>query len=362
MAPRTLTQRDLNRALLARQMLFQRTAIKPIEAIERLAGLQAQVPNPPYIGLWTRLATFERDDLTQLMQDGKVVRAAMMRSTLHLVTADDHRRLRAVLQPALDRALRSFYGKGTRSLDIDKLVAAARPFLAEAPRTTGELKARLLEIEPAADGDAMAYAVRNNLPLVQVPPSGTWRSGTPSYTLAEAVVGPVAPPDLGYILRRYLAAFGPASVMDFQFWTGLTRMKKAVEAYRDELRVFRDESGTELFDLPDAPLPDPDTPAPPLFMPEYDNLIISHKDRTRVISNESYSKVFLSAGRVSATILIDGFVAGVWKIKRNKADAVLNITPFVALTSNQQQALTEEGERLLRFIEDDAAVFDVRFT
>jgi hypothetical protein len=359
-----LTRRRLNRALLERQMLLQRAALSPVEAVSRLAGLQAQIPNPPYIGLWTRLRNFQREDLTQAMKQRQIVRAAMMRSTLHLITAEDYLRFRPVLQPALIRALGAFFGQRAKGLDVDALIEAARPFLEAAPRTTGELRNRLLEVAPERDGDALAYVVRTYLPLVQVPPGGTWGSGSSgAYTTPEVYLGkPVAKrDDFRGLIFWYLTAFGPASVMDIQAWSGLTKLKDAVEKLKPELVIYHDENGRELFDVPDASLPDEDTPAPARFVPEYDNLIIAHEDRTRVISDADYSKVFLSAARVRSTILVDGFVRGAWKIEKSKKSATLVIEPFTPLAGQDQAALVEEGERLIRFIEDRAETYDVRF-
>jgi hypothetical protein len=358
-ADRTLTLRELNRATLDRQMLLRREPVTVLDAVGRLAGLQAQVPNPPYIGLWTRLRDFRREDLTREMEARRVVRTAMMRSTLHLVTADDLSDLRPPLQPALDRALNAFFGRRAKGLDIGKLVGAARPFVEEAPRTTGELKRLLSSLETDRDPDAMAYAVRNHLPLVQVPPGGTWGSGSRgAYTIAGARTR--QPEGLRTLLFRYLAAFGPATVMDFQTWSGMVRLKQPVEEIKAELGVFRDEQGRELLDVPDAPLPPPDVPAPPRFLPEYDNLLLSHADRSRVISDEDRKKVFLSAGRVRATFLVDGSVAGTWRVERQREKAELVMEPFAPLSEAARETLIAEGERLVRFVEDGAEAFEVR--
>lgn len=358
----TLTQRQLNRALLARQLLLDRADLSVVETVEHVIGLQSQVSNPPYMGLWTRLRQFQRDDLTTLIATQQIVRAAMMRSTLHLMTAGAHRRMRSTLQPALSRALRAFYGKRAQGLDIDKLVNAARPFLEETPRTTGELRAFLLELEPDRDGEAMAYAVRNHLPLIQVMPGGTWGSGSgAAYTTAESVLGAPEPENLRLLLHRYLAAFGPASVMDFQAWSGMVKLQGLVAPLKADLIVYADEQGRELLDLPDSPLPDKDTSAPIRYIPAFDNLILSHADRTRIISDSAYKKVFLSAGRVQPTILLDGFVAGRWKSERQKTAATLTVEPFRTLSKSEQDALAEEGDKLLRFIEADAASFSVVF-
>jgi hypothetical protein len=170
---RVLSMRELNRATLARQMLLEREAIGAAEAVARLAGLQAQVPNPPYIGLWTRLRDFHREDLTRLLEQRRIVRAPLMRSTLHLMTDDDYLLLWPAIQPALVRALGAFFGKRARGLDMDRLVAAARTQLREEPRSFSELRAELSSLEPDREPEALAYAVRSYLPLVQVPPAGT---------------------------------------------------------------------------------------------------------------------------------------------------------------------------------------------
>lgn len=363
MTTRTLTRRELNRALLARQMLLERQPVSAYDAVERLGGLQSQIPNPPYLGLWSRLTGFARADLTDLLEQRRVVRAAMWRSTLHLVTAPDHQRFRPVIEPALEKALRSFFGKRGRELDYAKLVAAARPFLEAEPRTTGELKAHLLTIAPEADPDAMAYAVRTFLPLVQVPPGGTWGAGTrASYTPADHWLDDATPSaDLGELLRRYLAAFGPASMMDFQFWTGMTRLGKPLQPFLAQLAHYQDEAGRDLYDLPNAPLPDPDTPAPMRLVPEYDNLVIAHKDRTRVLADADYKQVFLSAARVLGTALIDGFVGATWKLNRARDTATLTIMPFAPLAPDVRAGLAAEAEQLLRFAEEGAAEYVVAF-
>ncbi|NJO06174.1 MAG: winged helix DNA-binding domain-containing protein, partial [Chloroflexaceae bacterium] len=226
-----------------------------------------------------------------------------------------------------------------------------------------EVSALLAALAPDHDADAVAYAIRSYLPLFQVAPGGVWGTGgSIGYTTADTWFGqPLAPEDLRSLLLRYLAAFGPASVMDFQAWSGRVKLKDAVEQARPELRTFRDEQGKELFDLPDAPLPAADTPAPVRFVPEYDNLVLAHADRTRIIANEHRSKVFLSAGRVRSTMLVDGFVAGTWKTERKKQAATLIIEPFGPLPADVQAALSDEGEQLIRFIEDDASVYTVQF-
>lgn len=346
-------------------MLLERGNVSAHEAVRRIAGLQAQVPNPPYIGLWSRLRDFERADLTSLIEDRRVVRSSMMRATLHLTTAEDYLLLRPAIQSALDRALRSIAGKRLEGLDLDRLVTAAREMVEEGPRTFKELQGRLVELEPDRDPSALAYLVRMRLPLVQTPPAGTWGTGgSPRFALPEPWLGSrLADPgeSLCALVFRYLAAFGPAGARDLQAWSGLTGARALLRELRRDLAVFRDEDGNELFDLPDAPLPPADALAPPRFVPEYDNLVLSHADRRRVIADRDRKAVFLSAARVRATILVDGFVAGAWRIEKTRKSAALIVEPFAPLASRDRDALAEEGERLLRFATDGQPELDVGF-
>ncbi len=357
MTERVLTLRELNRATLARQMLLERASLPALDALERLAGLQAQLPNPPYIGLWTRLQSFQLSNLTSLLEQRQAVRATMMRSTLHLMSSDDYVFLRPALQPALTRAMYAFFGEQGKKLDVDPLITAARAYVLEKPRTFTEIRARLAELFPGIDPALLAYAVRTHLPLVQIPPAGTWNfGGSPAHALAEAWLGrPLADPSEGLrrLVLRYLAAFGPATVKDIQAWSGLTRLKGVIEELKPQLCTFRDEQGNELLDLPDSPLPAPNASAPPRFLPEFDNLVLSHADRRRFVPDEYRTSVFLSVGRVRATFLVDGFVRGTWKIERTREVARLVIEPFEPLPGEIRDELVEEGERLVRFVEDD---------
>jgi hypothetical protein len=358
-----LTLRQLNRTYLARQLLLERHTLSIMDAVERLFGLQAQVNNPPYIGLWTRLHTFERDDLTRLMQARAIGRSALMRSTLHLFTAADYARYWATIQPALLKGLNSFFGRSIKGLDIAPLVAAARAMFETEPRTFAEVKTALAALVPDRDLEALAYIARTFIPLIQVPPGGVWgKGGSPLYALASSYLGMKidTSDQLRGLFMRYLAAFGPASVQDFQTWVGIAKLKEPISAFRSELVAYRSEDGRELFDLPDAPILPEDTPAPIRFVPEYDNLVIGHDDRTRVLPEAFRTRVFLSAGRVRATILVDGFVRGAWRVERVKRAATLMIERFAPLSPDEQAALADEGLRLLRFIEDDAETLDVR--
>jgi hypothetical protein len=349
-----LGPRELNRATLERQMLLRRRKLSAVEAIERLVGMQAQAPAPPYIGLWTRLKNFHHDELERLILERRAVRIALMRNTVHLVSARDCLALRPLMQPVLDRGL--YAARANRAhldgIDVDALVAAGRVLLEEEPHTARELGELLQEQWPDRDPASLARAIRHLVPLVQVPPRGLWeKSGPAAHTTAETWLGrPLDPtPSLENTILRYLGAFGPATVKDVQTWSGLTRLGEVIERIRPRLRIFRDERGKELFDLPETPLPEPDTPAPPRFLPEFDNLILSHADRTRVIAEEYRKAIASKNGMVPASVLVDGFVRGTWKTKRSRGKATLEIKPFEPLAKKDRDALAEEGERLIRF-------------
>jgi Winged helix DNA-binding domain len=365
---RVLTLRELNRATLERQMLVRRQKLPAAEAIEHLVGLQAQAPNPPYVGLWTRLEGFHPDELARLITDRRAVRIALMRNTIHLVTARDCLKLRPLVQPVFDRALYAnrTHRAGIDGMDVEAVVAAGRALLEERPRTAKELGELLQERWPNRDPSSLARAIRHLVPLVQVPPRGIWgKSGQATHTTAAAWLGrPLDPdPSLDELVVRYLAAFGPATVRDVQTWSGLARLGEVTDRLRPHLRTFRDERGKELFDLPDAPRPDPDTPVPPRFLPEFDNLILSHADRTRIIANDFRKEIASKNGMVPATVLVDGFVRGTWKTERTRGKVTLVIEPFEPLSKEDCDALAEEGEQLVRFVAEPegAETFKVRF-
>jgi hypothetical protein len=360
--------RALNRATLERQMLLRRRKLPAIEAIEHLVGMQAQAPKAPYVGLWTRLEGFHPEELAQLITDRHAVRIALMRNTIHLVTARDCLALRPLVQSVFDRHLYAnrTQREGIEGVDIEALIGAGRALLEEQPRTAKELGELLRKQWPGHDPASLARTIRHLVPLVQVPPRGVWgKSGQAAHTTAEAWLGrPLDPdPSLDEMVVRYLAAFGPATVKDLQTWSGLTRLGEVTDRLRPRLRTFRDEHGKELFDLPDAPRPDLDTPSPSRFLPEFDNLILSHADRTRIIAND-YRKMFASKnGMVPATVLVDGFVQGTWKTERTRGKATLVIEPFQPLARKDRDTMAEEGERLVRFVAEPegAEAFEVRF-
>ena len=362
-APETLTTRQLNRATLARQLLLAREPIGPVEAIGRLCGLQAQEPAPPFVGLWTRLEGFEREHLLAALHDREIVRATLMRATLHLLGADDYGSFRPALQPVMERAVRVL-GERAAGLEPERVLPAARALLLERPLGFNELR-RLLQAQfPDVNDRALGYLVRTHLPLVMVPDDARW--GFPSvadFTLADTWLGRPLPAGgtVEQLVLRYLAAFGPASAADAQTWSGLQGLAPVFDALRPQLLVFRGESGRrELFDLPGAPRPGADAPAPARFLPEFDNLVLAHADRTRLLADEYRGALVTKNLRVRASFLWDGMVAGTWEIERTRAAATLVMTPFQALPARSVKALSAEAEALLRFGEADATALAVR--
>lgn len=356
---RTLTLRELNRTYLHRQLLLERSHLPITKAIAHLVALQSQVQNPPYIGLWSRLHDFQRESLGALMEQRQVVRASWIRYTLHLMLASDYLQHRAAVQAALTKGHSGFHEPHLKGLDEAPIIAAARQFYDGTPRTFADLRATLGPLAPERRPETIASIARTNLPLVQVYPAGTWRTGGDVYyALADQwLAGTLHPdPDPRPLLRRYLASHGPASVKDMQAWAGMTKLKEAVEAIPD-LVTYKAPDGTTLYDLPDGEIVDSDTPATVRFMPEYDNLILSHSDRTRVMPDAYRKQVYLSAGRVRSTVLVDGMVGAVWKITRHKATATLTIEALAPFPD--EAAVLAEGERLLRWVEDDAEDYAV---
>ncbi|MEV4253356.1 winged helix DNA-binding domain-containing protein [Spirillospora sp. NPDC049652] len=352
----TLNLRQLNRATLARQMLLTREAVPVPEAVQRLGGLQAQEPKPPFFGLWSRLEGFRAKDLHTAVHDRSVVRATYLRGTLHLVSAADYAALRATLQPMLDGALKVL-GDKAAGLDRPAVLAAARRHLTEGPRTFNELRALLQEDFPDVYDRALGYAVRMWLPLTMVPTDDRWGfPRTASFTPADTWLHTALSdgPDDEALALRYLAAFGPATAADAQTWSGTAACGAALERLRPRLRTFQDERGRELFDLPDAPRPDEDTPVPARFLPEFDNLVLAHADRRRVIADAHRPLLTTKNLRVRAVFLWDGFAAGLWELERKRKVATLRLRPFEPLPREAVTALTAEAESLLNFAEPDA--------
>jgi hypothetical protein len=357
-----LTTLGLNRALLARQLLLRRWRLTAAETIEGLVGLQAQEPPDPYVGLWTRLEGFRAEELSGLIADRKAVRLGLMRATIHLVTARDCLALRPVMQSVLERTYRSSpFTKDLGGAELEELLAVSRALYEEHPRTVKEMRALLHERWPEGDPASLAHSVRFLLPLVQIPPRGLWRtSGQVTQTTAQAWLGrPLDPPSTDRVVLRYLAAFGPATAADVRTWSGLAGLREVVERLRPMLLTFTDEKGRELFDLPDAPRPDPDTPAPPRFLSIFDNVFLSHDDRTRIVSDDHRRRLLSEEGFGLATVLVGGFVRATWKLHK---DDTLEIRPLDRLTRDERTEVAEEAGRLLDFLAEDTRGGDVRFT
>jgi len=364
-ASESLSTRQLNRALLARQMLLERQKVTPLAAIERLVGMQAQVPRPPFGGLWTRLQRFEREDLVRLERDKKVVRATAMRGTIHLLSASDYLMLRPALGQMLAAGANTIVGKRmTEAPATGELLAIARDFFGKTPAPFDDFRKVLQLKYPTHDVRALAYTVRMGLPLIMVPTDGTW--GYPSnagFALAERWLGqktPMDSPQLEKVVLRYLAAFGPASPADAQNWSGLRALREVFERLRPKLLTFRDERKRELFDLSHAPRPDGDTTAPVRFLPEYDNVLLGHADRTRIVSDENRKRLVTKNLIVIGSFLVDGFVAGAWKTEEKKKSATLVLTSFGKLSRETKAELEEEGDTMLRFYFPEANDHAVR--
>jgi hypothetical protein len=288
-----------------------------------------------------------------------------MRATIHLATARDCLALRPLLEPVLERTFRgTAFNRTIAGIDRDELLATARALVEERPRTRAELGRLLGERWPRHDPGSLGQAGTYLLPLLQVPPRGVWgESGQATWTTIEGWLGrPLATDSsLEKLFLRYLAAYGPATVMDAQSWSGLTRLGDVVERLRPKLRTFRDHRGRELLDLPNAPRPDPDTPAPVRFLPEYDNVLLSHADRARIVSDERRRLASVVEIRARGSVLVDGFGSARWSIERERDGATLVVEPFDRLSRADRAAVADEGVALLAFLAADVRDHDVRF-
>ncbi len=354
-----LTSTQLNRATLARQMLLERHELSVPEAVCRLSGLQAQEPRPPFVGLWSRLEEFDPSALTGSLEDRSVVRATAMRATLHLLSAEHYRAFGPALATVLAGGL-GVLGDRAERMDVEAVLRAARELLTERPRTFGEIRGALVERFPESDERALGFTVRMLLALVMVPTEDRWafprdaRFALSDEWLGEPLPGQAEPDAL---VLAYLRAFGPATVADAQTWSGVKGLKPVFQRLRPQLAGFADERGRALFDLPDAPRPHPETPTPVRYLPEFDNLVLAHADRTRLIADAHRPLVTTRNLRVRATFLVDGMVAGTWTMAKKRKVATLEISPFARLLPRELLALEEEGERLASFLEPDSAGF-----
>jgi hypothetical protein len=346
-----LDGRALNRALLARQLLLERRNASAAATIERLVGMQAQAPNLPYVGLWARLTGFRHEELSRLVESRKAVRISLMRNTIHLVTARDAFALKPLFTPFGERGFihGSPWGRAMKEEDLRAIRSVGADLMSERPRTIADLARQLGQHFPGRDSLAMAYGVRYMVPLVFATPRGIWQAGGPvALTTFEAWLGrppgPAIEPER--LVTRYLAAFGPASPADMRAWSGLA-MRPVFERLRPKLRVFHDEKGREMFDLPRAPRPNPDEQAPVRLIPDFDNILLAHADRVRIMPAGRHLGMFSSNGVMQGAVLVDGFVRAMWVPRKS----TLEISPFVnPLTKAERAAIEAESLQLMNFL------------
>ena len=362
MGEEVLSTRALGRATLARQLLLGRHELPAPEAIGRLAGMQAQVPGPPYLGLWSRLKGFDEAELAEAIESRQVVRATVMRGTLHLLPSKDFIRLRSAVAPAVGEAMLRVLGRRAEGLDVPELVRQARSLFDESDVLSAkQLRDALAQCHPEADIRALAAVVRTHVPLVRVPDGGRW-GFTPKAPFADAERWLGKPlrksADRNELVRRYLGAFGPATTRDAEAWAGVGGFGEVFEGLRSELEAFRDEKGRELFDLPGAPRPSEDAEAPVRLLGEFDNLVLAHADRTRVISEADRAKLTSKNLRVRATVLVDGTVAAFWRLDKK---ATVVVESLRRLKAGDRKAIEAEAEALAAFAEPEAKKRLVRF-
>jgi hypothetical protein len=355
-----LTRRALNRTLLGRQLLLERVDRPAESVIERLVGMQAQEPPDPYLALWSRIEGFDPQELSTLIETRRAVRGSTLRTTLHLMTARDFLALRPVLQDVLERAWRSSpFAKDLVGLDLAEVVAAGRELVEAEPLTTAQLAKALAERWPDRVPNSLAYASRFLLPIVQVPPRGLWgQKAAPKATTAEVWLGQPLGTETAAddAVLRYLAAFGPASVADIRVWSWLTGLRAVVDRLRPRLRTFRDEAGRELFDVEDGLLLDPDVPAPVRLLPQYDNIFLSHEDRSRIL----FEKMTVPDLVWKGGVLVDGYISGAWRVRREKRQATMTIELVAPVSGAQRGELEAEATRAFAFVAADAETRDLQ--
>jgi len=344
-----LSTRALNRATLDRQLLLARHTMPAAEAIEHLVGMQAQAPLSPYVGLWTRLDGFTPSELSKLVVNAEAVRGNLMRATVHLVTARDYLKLRPLTQIVLERSyFGQPFGKKLTGADPEKAAAEGLKLLKAQPRNRSELGKALGEKYPQADPTALSFLLSYVAPVIQLPPRGVWGSkgaavlAPAAQWLGKTIPKKPTPKLLEEMVLRYLAAFGPATVMDAQMWSGLTKLREIVE--RLGKRVVRLEG--DLWDLPDAPRPEEDTPTPVRFLPEYDNLLLSHADRSRFIDDGRRVPLPPGNGAAYGTVLVEGMYRADWRAVKGE----IVVEPFGKLTKAQKSAVDAEAAALAQFL------------
>jgi len=353
--PRTaypvLTDRVLNRTLLQRQHLLERVATPPLVMVEHLLGLQAQDVLPPYLSLAARLTNLDPYPLSEALTDRRAVRVLLMRGTIHLVSADDALVLRAWVQPFLTGLARTAdYGRGFPVEQYDAVVAAVCDLLATGPMTGAELGERLASAHPGRTASRAMALAKTLTPLVQLPPRGTWgRSGGQVYLPLEAwLQRPLADPDPASIVRRWLRAYGPGTPADVTTWSGVTRLRPVFTAMGEELVRYEDERGRAVFDLVGLPLADPEVPAPVRLLGLYDNLWLSHSERTRVTTPERRAEWMGPNGGNAPTVFVDGMLEGFW---RRTPTGSVDVRLSRRLTRAEQAELDDEVARVERLLQ-----------
>jgi Winged helix DNA-binding domain len=338
-AERTLTTRELNRALLARQLLLERARMTLPRALERIGGIQAQYAPSMYIGLWSRVADFKRRQLTRALERRSVIQGTLLRSTIHLVSARDYWPLAVAVRDGRRRWWLRVQADPPTERELNAAATSLRTHMRAGPLPRAEIEQLV--------GKRLLVGVNLWLELVRVPPSGTWeRRRADRFHTAEEWLGPprVSLDDaVDHLVRRYLGGFGPASANDIAAWAGipLAGIEPALE--RLPLRRFQTEAGEELLDLPRAPLPDPDTPAPPRYLPTWDATLLAHARRTGILPERHRLKVFNTKMPQSVpTFLVDGVVAGIWRYDGGR----VRLEPFEALAPSTRRELTQEAKRL----------------
>ena len=345
-----LSTRQLNRALLARQLLLERVELDAVAAVGHVAGVQAQEPTNPYVGLWSRLAGFDPVELGRRLEDRTLVRSACLRTTIHLVTADDCLTMWPLSRPTRQRELTAHrdFAPILASIDVEPVLDFARAYLVE-PRTQRELRAALQERFPGVDPGALTLAIRNLLGIVQAPPRGVWGKRSQVIpVLIESWLGrPLhADPSADDLVLRHLAAFGPATPADVNVWCRIPGMAAVLERLAPKLRTFHDERGRTLWDVADGLLPDADTPAPPRFLPEYDNVLLSHADRSRIVPPDLGPGLALASSPWRGWVLLDGMLRAVWHLDGD----VVEVRHAGRTSMASQRAIEREGHDLARFL------------